>query len=106
MEYIQLDPSEQLFGKRSLLQSQMDLLNIIKRYQRYSLLRKEELALKVLLRKKINELWEEIKHLEKVLPHVKHIKEQKTIEKKVLPKKRSELELEIEEISRKLETLQ
>lgn len=107
MEYIRLDVSEQLAGKRDMLYSQMEILSIMKRYQKYKLLRKEELALKSLFRKKVTELEEELKLLDKLIPrqHMPKI-EPETAKLKLAEKTKFDLEAEIESIKRKLEQLQ
>ena len=79
---------------------------IMKRYQRYKELRKQELALKGILRRKITEIMEEIKIADRVLPHVKA---EKTEEERITNfpvKKRRDLETEIEDIKRKILRLQ
>ncbi len=107
IEYVKLEPSEQVYGKKHLLSSQIELLSIIKRYQKFKDLRKKELSLKALLRRTITELNEEIKIIDASLPK---IKEQKTEEEsfKMLntAKKRKDIETEILEIKRQLEKLQ
>ncbi len=105
MEYVKLDPSEQIYGKKQLLHSQMEILDIMKRYKEFTKLRKLELKLKTLLKKKVSEVKEETKLLETILPKVKHTDpEEKTL--RDYPKKRSDLEDEIDEIRRKLAELQ
>lgn len=107
MEYVKLSESEQRYGKRELLQSQIEILSIMKRYQKFKELRKQELALKGILRRKISEFAEEIKIIDKVLPkaHVERTEEEK--EKVVVnAKKRRDLEAEINDIKRKIERLQ
>ncbi|MCH7567956.1 MAG: hypothetical protein IIA87_00910 [Nanoarchaeota archaeon] len=105
IEYVKLGHSEQIYGKKNLLYGQMELLTIIKRYQEYKKLRKKELALKNQLRKKVNEMQQEMKSLDKLFPTVKHESyHTRTIKK--TPKKRDELDLEIEEIRTKLKALQ
>ena len=105
MEYVKLDPSEQIYGKKHLLHSQMEILYIMKRYKEFTKLRKLELKLKTLLKKKVSEVKEETKLLETILPKVKHAdSEEKTL--RDYPKKRSDLEDEIDDIRRKLAELQ
>lgn len=81
----------------------MEILNIIKRYQKYQQLRKLELKIKMALKKKIKETREEIALLDQALPKTKY----QTTEKinKVYNKKRQTLENEIDEIREKLKSL-
>ena len=106
MEYIALNPAEQSFGEKRLLQCEMEVLTTIKRYQLYKKLRNEENALKSLLKKKINELKDEIKSLDHILPHVKiHKEEVHIIDRRTLAK-RSKLDDQIADIKRRLAALQ
>jgi len=102
-EYVLLKNSEKISGAKNLLHSQVSLLNSVKYIQEYNRLRTEELAIKILLKKKIAELEDELNILEKVIPKVKEKTEGE--EKKVSVKKRIDLETEIEEIRRKIEKL-
>lgn len=81
----------------------MEILNIIKRYQKYQQLRKLELKIKMALKKKIKETREEIALLDQALPKTKY----QTTEKinKAYNKKRQTLENEIDEIREKLKSL-
>jgi len=104
MGYIKLNHSEQVYGKKNLLYAEMELLNSIKQYKKYKKLRKEELALKFLLKKEIDEVREELKKLDGVLPEAKQTEFKISASKKT--PKRSDLEREIEEVRRKIEELQ
>jgi len=104
MEYIKLNPSEQIYGKKNLLYCEMELLTILKRFKRYKKLRKEELALKNLLIRTTNELKDELRKLDELLPEERDIGLRLTASKKT--PKRSELEDEIEQIRRKIAELQ
>ena len=108
MEYVGITPSEQLAGKKNLLRSQMEILSIVRRYQKYKQYRKEELALKSIFRKKILEVNEEFKIIERLMPrtHVEQRIEQANKNLEISAKKKYDLEAEIEEIRRKLESLQ
>lgn len=105
MEYVKILDSEKTYAKKTLLMSQMETLSIMKRYQKYKELRRQELALKSILKRKIGEINEEIKIIDRTLPRMK----EKTEEEEkitITPKKRRDLEAEIEEIKRKIERLQ
>lgn len=107
MEYVKLIASEQGYAKRELLLSQMEILSIMKRYQKYKELRKQELALKSILRRKINEINEEVRLLDKTLPRAtKEKREEETLSIVGKVVKRRDLESEIEEIKRKIQRLQ
>jgi len=86
----------------------MEILNTIKQNKKYRKLRKEELSLKNLLKKVISQIKDEISKLETFLPK---IESQKTSPIRMAstsgePKKRDALELEIDEIKRKIAALQ
>lgn len=87
----------------------MEILTILKRYQKYKKLRAEEHAYKLLFRKKAREINEQVDALYKMLPHLpkpQKIEEQVERPKAIIPqKKRDDLEIEIEEIKRKLQLL-
>jgi hypothetical protein len=115
MEYIGLNPAQQLYSKRNLLYCEMEMLNTIKNYQLYKKYRKEEIALKKLLKKKILEIQDHVTELCRHMPHV-HIEKPKPIEvprapapaKPRLPPepKRDKLDEEIFNIKRRLAALQ
>jgi len=86
-EYIQLNYPEAIFAKKNLLHSQLGLLNSIKRVEAYKKLRNEELKLKIELKKKLEEA--------KILLDMFE---------KLLPKTKTEHELEIEERMKEKET--
>ena len=104
MEYIKIGHSEQIYGKKNLLYSQMEILNIKKRFQTYKKLRMLEFKIKSLLKRKIKMLKEELNTFDSVTPKIKksnfEIKSMKNYPK------RKELEYEIEEIRKKLAELQ
>ena len=105
MEYVKLDYSEKIGGQKDILNSEVLLLDTIKRSQNYKELRKEELAAKILLKKKALEAIDQIKVLKKVLPKT-HTQEKEEPEKRTNKERRQDLELEIDEILRKIERLQ
>lgn len=105
-EYVKLANSEKVFGAKSLLQSQVFLLNTIKNIRNYNSLRNEELAVKILLRRKLSEIEEALKVLDKVMPKLKDSEDAEGDDKKKTSvKKRMDLESEIEEIRRKIDRL-
>jgi hypothetical protein len=80
-EYVKLTPSEQTYGEVSLLQSQLSLLAMLKQYQEYESLRKEELLTKIELKRAIGEAKESLDSLSRLLPESKFIEEQEKKEK-------------------------
>ena len=112
MEYIKINSDEKIRGQRELLQSQIEILTILKRYQKYKILRKQESEMKNAFKRLVGEIEEELKIIEKHLPHghkayIKQprqtaIQKTKTIEE---IKERNELEMEINDIKQKLASL-
>ncbi len=76
-EYVKIAPTEMIFGETNLLQTQLSLLTMLKQYQEYVALRKEELFLKIELKKKLGEAKEFLDTLSKYLPESKFLEEQK-----------------------------
>ena len=104
MRYVKLDHSEQVYGEKNLLYCEMELLNTLKRFRKYKKLRKEESALKNLLKKTINDLRDELRKLDEMLPKEKYTGFKINASRKT--PKRSDLEQEIEQIRRKIAELQ
>lgn len=107
MEYLRLEANERKSGKENMLYAQMEILSILQKYQNYKKLRAQELALKTALKRYIKLLNEEVVILDKLLPHVKFesIKEEPKINAST-DKKRRSLEVQIDEIKKKIESLQ
>ena len=106
VEYVRLLKPSAVYAQKQLLQSQLESLTIIQRIKRYHELRKEELILKITLKKKLDEIKTDLSIFEKMLP-----KPQKgTEEESILPiekqLKRNALEEEINAIRAKLANLQ
>jgi D-mannonate dehydratase len=80
-EYVKLTPSEQTYGEASLLQGQLSLLTMLKQYQEYESLRKEELLMKIDLKRAIGEAKESLDTLGRLLPESKFLEEQEKNEK-------------------------
>ena len=104
VEYIGLEPSEQIYAKKNLLYCEMELLNTLKQYQNYKKLRKDVLSLKSLLRRTIIELQDEVKKFDNLLPEIKRDKF-KPFKISTQQKKRRDLEEEINEIKRQITEL-
>lgn len=75
-EYIRLTAPELAYGETNLLESEVSLLTIMQQYEEYKTLRKEELFLKIELKKEISELKEFLDTLAKILPESKLEEEQ------------------------------
>ena len=104
LEYIGIDYSKQIYGKKNILYCQMEILTILKKIKAYKKLRREEFALKKILKEKIEEAREMLKNLEKILPETKKNKF-RAVRIDKTPRKRKDLESEIEEIKRKISEL-
>jgi len=100
-EYIGLEPAIRKYGKKTMLYCEMELLTVLRRYEKYKNLRTQELALKALLKKAILELKESVRGLNRNLPTIK-ADEFSFVEISKERKKRDELEEEIAEIKRKI----
>ncbi len=112
LEYVRFSGREGLYGEKNLLKSELTLLGFIKRMRNYKKLRNEELALKIVLKKKVDELKGQLEILDKILPHTKMaglIKRPKPKNEmaglSAEDKATLTLEQEVEAIRRKLETL-
>tara|TARA_Y100000310_G_scaffold283662_1_gene305808 strand:- start:233 stop:550 length:318 start_codon:yes stop_codon:yes gene_type:complete len=104
MEYIGINSSKQNYGKKNLLYCQMEILTILKKIHKYKKLRKQEFALKNILRKEMKIFQKTLKQLDDILPETKKIKSQ-VFKINHSPKKRKDLESEIENIKRKIAEL-
>lgn len=114
-EFVRINNSEKHYSKKQLLNSELELLNLIKSFRTYRELRKEEFVLKVTLKNKIGEALDNLKELEKKLPKTdyKLHKQKKTAaekkeevkEKVEQKKKKRTLEDEINDVRKKLEGL-
>lgn len=103
-EYIALNPQQHLHGKKNLLYGEMELLTTIKRYRTYLKLKKQELAIKRLLKKKFDELHDEVKNFDELLPRTKE-DQFRPLEINRAQKNRKDLESEIEAIKKKIAQL-
>ncbi len=106
-DYVHLNGSEKLYGEKNLLGSQLEILNVLRSFQIFSLLRKEELLLKVALKTKISELHYLIDVFEKTFPKSSFKMEDSGKKKGGVKKSKEDLELqaEIESVRRKIEEL-
>ncbi len=108
-EYVRISREETFFGERGLLESQLSAASLIKRMQVYNRMRKEEMLLKIELKKKLSEMDGMVKWFEKLLPKTND-EEKKDFEKSLQENKsereKFELEKEIFDIKQKLSSLE
>lgn len=100
-EYVRLSGNEILYGEKNLLKSQLELADLLKKIKLYHKLRREELLLKIALRRKLEETSDSIKLFQKILPKTEADKP-KVEKKKIKP---MTLEQEIEDIKHRLDKL-
>ena len=109
--HVRVDYVEALESKRNILSSEMHILKMLGAIERYKLLRVKEASLKETLNKKIKELRNGIKHLEKILPKgevpktIRKIKEEPE-EKMPKEKTSNSIEAQLLEIQRRIDKLQ
>lgn len=102
MEFIHITPEEKESGQVQLLNAQIEILTIAKRYKKFKQFRKEELTLKNEMRRKLTALQEDIKNYEKNVPRI-HVIKPVVVEKKMIEvKRRDELETEIDVLKQKI----
>ena len=108
--HIRFDRDELINSKKEILSTEADLIKILQIIKKYQLLRVNELKLKTRFLKKLKETKAEIKKLEEILPKPKIPKilleiGNKKEEFKISSKKDS-LEIQLEEIQKKLRELE
>ena len=117
--HIKFEYENALKSKGDIISSEMDLIKILKSLRRYKELRLEELKIKEILERKLRSLKLDIGKLENLLPDIKMPKiiksshknkklKEKPIEVKTFVKEEpeDELETQLQEIQRKLRSLQ
>lgn len=106
-EYVKLSAPEIIYGKRNMLQAQVDLLQTLKHYKSYQQLRKEELLLKIALKVKVEEALSSLFSLTKLLPktHYAEEKDSDVLDLFSLHEDKKDLEREIQDIKQKLAQL-
>ena len=110
-EHVLLKSDEKSYGEKQLLNSQLEILKALKRFDAYKTLRSEELMLKIALKNKINDAMKSLDLLDKLLPKPT-IKQEKAHKKKHYSKTErhqqshsNSLEKEAREIKEKLARL-
>jgi len=104
-QFVGLERPHVIAGKKHLLYCEMEVLTSIKKYNTYKKFRKEEIALKNLLKKLVLEIKKE---METIFEYIPHIKVEHPIEipvKKVPIVKRDALEEEIQSIRKRIAML-
>lgn len=105
MRYIKLDYEDALESKKSLLNSEISLLEILRKVKSYRNFRMKELSFKDKLKMELNKLNKKIEELQKSLPsEYSKVDKRKNKEKKVFNRDR-DLEDELNEIKKKLARL-
>ncbi|HLC72014.1 MAG TPA: hypothetical protein VJH37_00360 [Candidatus Nanoarchaeia archaeon] len=111
-EHVRIQQAECVFSEKNLLHAQLDVISLIKRYESFKAFRAEELLLKIALKSKIAEAKDSLALFEKLLPKpaivpktVKHESHEYS-HHEAAHKKKQTLETEVEEIRRKLASLQ
>ncbi len=69
--HVKLETNEALLGKRNLLQTQADLLEIAKSIRQYKKLRIEEMNLKLKISRRLKTFKQKSTQLQQVLPKIK-----------------------------------
>lgn len=112
--HLRIGYKESLESKRDILYLEKNLLNIIKRIKEYGLIREDELKIKIILHKKIKEVNANIRKIQRIFPKIKTPKKLKKEEKSEKESRKKEvekidqsnIELQLQEIQRKLNILQ
>lgn len=102
--HIKIDYEKGLASKKELLNSELNILNGIKKLKSFSLLRKKEFTLKNKLRIQLKSLRSSVDILESGLPQYKQ-KVVKKEKRQVKSKEVKDVHLELEDIKMKLEKL-
>ena len=103
-QFVGLDKTQVISGKKNLLYAEMEMLTALQKYERYKKFRKEELAVKVLLKKVIVEMHKEMDTIIQYMPQIK-VGYSSAEAIKTTTAKRDVLEDEIQEIRRKIAKL-
>ncbi|MBI2632607.1 hypothetical protein HYW75_06385 [Candidatus Pacearchaeota archaeon] len=106
-EYVKLSAPEIIYGKRHLLQAQVDLLQTLTHFKSYQQLRKEELMLKIALKTKVEDVLSSVSSFSKLLPktHFTEEKDSDGLDLFSFHQDKKDLEREIEDIKQKLAQL-
>lgn len=105
-EYVRLSPPENNFGQKNLLGAQLELLNLIKSFHKFRVLRDEELILKITLKNYIEETKKQVLSLERILPRAEYKEKGEDGEEEDKKNRKLTLEEEIAKVRAKLSKLQ
>ncbi len=100
-QFIGLEKPQVISGKKHLLYAEMELLTSLQKYERYKKFRKEEMAIKNLLKKVIVDMKKEMDIIIQYMPQIK-VGDASAEAIKGNTAKRDTLENEIQEIRRKI----
>ncbi len=103
-QFVGLDKTQVISGKKHLLYIEMELLTALQKYERYKKFRKEEMAVKNLLKKVIIDMRKEMDVIIQYMPQIK-VGNASAEALKRTTAKRDTLEEEIQEIRRKISNL-
>ena len=103
-QFVGLDRQQVILGKKNLLYSEMEILTALQKYERYKKLRKEEIAVKALLKKVIIEMHKEMDIIIGYMPQIK-VGSSSAEAITGTPAKRDILEEEIQSLRRKIAML-
>ncbi|MBS3090979.1 hypothetical protein J4217_00845 [Candidatus Pacearchaeota archaeon] len=107
-EYVKLSSDEKFFGTKNLLQSQESMINLLKHFDKYGELRKDEMNLRVSLKSKIGEAMNIVDNLIRSLPKAR-MEDNEPDEFEILDREKREKkethERELEDIRQKLASL-
>ena len=105
-EYVKFNSEEKIFCQRGFLQSQLEVIEMQKKFKMYQRLRTEEIVLKILLKSKVETALTNLYMLEKLLPKTTiRPKKTKQEENEIMREIDLTLEDEINLIRDKLEKL-
>jgi hypothetical protein len=105
-EHVRISFTEGIYGQRNLLHSQLELLDSMKKLKAYKKLRREEFALKMGLKIKVEEAIGFLDKLNRALPRTKYIAEEEEPRGKKKKSVEPSLQEEIDLVKRKLIRLQ
>ena len=104
-EHVKISFTEGIYGQRNLLHSQLELLDSMKRFREYKRLRKDEYAMRILLKMKIEDAMGFLDRVNRELPKTTEIADDEPTIKKMKPVELS-LQEEIDKVKKKLSRLQ
>jgi hypothetical protein len=105
-EHVKLSASEIAYGQKWLLESQLGMMESLKREKKFKDLRADEFAQKIALKTRVEEILLTLDVLDKILPRPTMKENKERISDALIQRERPSLEQEIEDIKRKLSRLQ